>query len=106
MGRETVPQSMQRCGFVDPSHMFGGCEGAVQLTRGQRVDLWFAGKQPPLRTCLKSGLTQQVKQPRRQHGLAIFTILTLIYMDQHPATVVVSKMRLWHDVYYFEMADF
>ena len=94
MRGKAVAQGVQRGGLVDPSHMLGGREGSIQLAWRQGHDLGFAGKQPALRARFSPIISQQIKQPRREHCFAIFVVLALIHMDQHPVTVDVRDLEI------------
>src|SRR5271165_132469 len=50
VGGEAVPQGMRRHALADAGQVFGDGHGAVDLTRGHRIDRVLAGKEPDLRS--------------------------------------------------------
>jgi hypothetical protein len=77
VGGEAVPQRVRRHSLVDPGGLGGGVNGAVELTGRERFDRIAARKQPAPRQqhaaapALPPPGAQQLKQRRRQHGIAV-----------------------------------
>jgi hypothetical protein len=64
VGCEAVAQRMRRHPLGDLGHVGGGVNGAVELTRGERVDPVLSGKQPDLGPRDPPPVTQQLQQLR------------------------------------------
>src|SRR5271165_7178916 len=70
VGGEAVPQGMRRHALGDAGQVFGGGDGAVELTRGHRIDRVLAGKEPDLRSRRLPPFAQELEQLGRQHHFA------------------------------------
>src|SRR5882762_9653299 len=68
---------VRRHSLLDPGGLGGGVDGAVELTGRERLDRVAARKQPAPRQQYAAApafhppITQQLKQLRRQHGVAV-----------------------------------
>jgi hypothetical protein len=64
VGGKAVAQGVQRHGLIDLGQTGGGMTGAVELTRGERVDPVLTGKEPALRPSRPPPGAQEFKQLR------------------------------------------
>ena len=90
MGGEAVPQRMRRCVLLDPGRLRSRVAGAGKLTRGDRLEWIAAREQPAPRAANQPPIAQQIKQPRRQHCVAILAALALLDPDHHPRAVDIA----------------
>src|SRR5258708_1762040 len=84
MRRKAVTKRVRGHPLVDLGHVGRGMAGARELASRHRVDRVHSGKQPPLWACRLVPGTQQLKQMRRQHYVAVFLALALFDPDHHP----------------------
>jgi hypothetical protein len=102
VGGEAVPQRVHRHPLLDPGGLSGGVDGAIDLTGRERLDRVATGKQPAPRQqraaapALDPPITQQLKQLRRQHGVAIFAAFALLDPQQHALGVDVADLECDH----------
>ncbi len=102
VGGEAVPQRMRRHSLPDPGGLGGGVDGAVELTGRERLDRVAARKQPAPRQQYAAApafhppITQQLKQLRRQHGVAVFASFALLNPQQHALGVDIADLERDH----------
>jgi hypothetical protein len=85
-----------------PAASAAAWDGAVELTGRERLDRVATRKQPAARqqhaaaSALHPPITQQLKQLRRQHGIAIFASFALLDPQQHALGVDVADLERDH----------
>src|SRR3954453_23903177 len=68
--------------------------GAIELTRGDRLDQLRAGDQPAARALHPPPLPQQVEEVGREHREAVLAPLALLDPDQHAGAVDVCDFEV------------
>src|SRR5882757_8392623 len=96
MRRKAVSQGVRGHLLADLGHLGCGIAGAPELARRHRVDRVHSGKQPPLWACRVVPGTQQLKQMRRKHHVAVFVALALFDPDHHALAVDVGYLQRDH----------
>src|ERR1700716_4624336 len=93
---------MRRHSLPDPGGLGGGVDGAVELTGREWLDWVAAGNQPAPRQQYAAApafyppITQQLKQLRRQHGVAVFASFALLNPQQHALGVDIADLERDH----------